>query len=110
MPNVLSIVTYKIFPAKLGGQKGIALFNQYFSKKINLFCFTIKDNDPSCASYKVFNELENHILRYINPDFVHVFVDGRIVEEGGAELAHRLEAEGYESFGTANGRSNGSNS
>ena len=50
------------------------------------------------------------ILNYVKPDFVHVFVDGRIVEEGGAELAHRLEAEGYESFGAANGRSNGSNS
>ena len=38
------------------------------------------------------------ILRYIKPDFVHVFVDGRIVEEGGAELADRLESEGYERF------------
>ncbi len=38
------------------------------------------------------------ILRYIQPDFVHVFVDGRIVEEGGRELADRLEAEGYERF------------
>jgi Fe-S cluster assembly ATP-binding protein len=38
------------------------------------------------------------ILDYIEPDFVHVFVDGRIVEEGGPELAHKLEAEGYEAF------------
>jgi Fe-S cluster assembly ATP-binding protein len=38
------------------------------------------------------------ILNYIEPDFVHVFVGGRIVEEGGAELAHKLEAEGYEAF------------
>jgi Fe-S cluster assembly ATP-binding protein len=38
------------------------------------------------------------ILNYIEPDFVHVFVDGRIVEEGGPELAHKLEAEGYEAF------------
>ena len=35
------------------------------------------------------------ILNYIKPDFVHVFVDGKIVEEGGPELAHKLEAEGY---------------
>ncbi|HEX5523562.1 MAG TPA: Fe-S cluster assembly ATPase SufC [Pedococcus sp.] len=41
------------------------------------------------------------ILRYIKPDFVHVFVDGRIVEEGGPELADRLEAEGYDRFLTA---------
>ena len=38
------------------------------------------------------------ILRYIEPDFVHVFVDGRIAEEGGPELAERLEAEGYDRF------------
>ena len=38
------------------------------------------------------------ILDYINPDFVHVFVDGRIVREGGQELAEQLEAEGYEAF------------
>jgi len=38
------------------------------------------------------------ILRYIQPDFVHVFVAGRIVEEGGRELADTLEAEGYEKF------------
>src|SRR4026209_336197 len=36
------------------------------------------------------------ILDYVTPDFVHVFVDGRIVAEGGPELAHKLEAEGYE--------------
>jgi Fe-S cluster assembly ATP-binding protein len=48
------------------------------------------------------------ILNYVKPDFVHVFVGGRIVEEGGPELAHKLEAEGYEGFG-ANGRNNGSN-
>jgi Fe-S cluster assembly ATP-binding protein len=41
------------------------------------------------------------ILRYIRPDFVHVFVDGRIAEEGGPELAERLEAEGYDRFLTA---------
>jgi Fe-S cluster assembly ATP-binding protein len=38
------------------------------------------------------------ILNYITPDFVHVFVDGKIVAEGGPELAHTLEAEGYEAF------------
>ncbi|MBB1508962.1 Fe-S cluster assembly ATPase SufC [Tessaracoccus sp. MC1756] len=38
------------------------------------------------------------ILRYIEPTFVHVFVDGRIVAEGGKELAENLEAEGYEKY------------
>jgi Fe-S cluster assembly ATP-binding protein len=41
------------------------------------------------------------ILRYVHPDYVHVFVDGRIVEEGGSELADELEANGYERFLTA---------
>jgi len=41
------------------------------------------------------------ILRYITPDFVHVFVGGRIVEEGGPELAETLEAEGYERWAKA---------
>ncbi|HOA87210.1 MAG TPA: Fe-S cluster assembly ATPase SufC, partial [Microbacteriaceae bacterium] len=38
------------------------------------------------------------ILRYIKPDFVHVMVAGRLVESGGAELADRLEDEGYDRF------------
>ena len=38
------------------------------------------------------------ILRYIKPEFVHVFVDGKIAEEGGPELADQLEAEGYDRF------------
>ncbi|WP_326553017.1 Fe-S cluster assembly ATPase SufC [Micromonospora sp. NBC_01813] len=43
------------------------------------------------------------ILRYIKPDFVHVFVGGRIVEEGGPELADKLEAEGYERYAAGAG-------
>ena len=38
------------------------------------------------------------ILRYIEPEFVHVFVDGVIAEEGGPELADQLESEGYDRF------------
>jgi Fe-S cluster assembly ATP-binding protein len=41
------------------------------------------------------------ILRYIKPDFVHVFVAGKIVQEGGPELAEQLEAEGYERYAGA---------
>ncbi len=40
------------------------------------------------------------ILRYIKPDFVHVFANGRIVEEGGPELADKLEENGYEEYVT----------
>jgi len=38
------------------------------------------------------------LLRYVEPDFVHVFVAGRIAEEGGMELAEELETNGYERF------------
>ncbi len=38
------------------------------------------------------------ILRYITPDFVHVFVDGRVADEGGPELADELEANGYDKY------------
>jgi len=41
------------------------------------------------------------ILSYVEPDFVHVFTDGRIVAQGGPELAHTLEADGYEAFAPA---------
>jgi hypothetical protein len=91
MANVLSIVTYKIFPAKLGGQKAIALFNEYFSKHNNLSCFTIKDNDPSLAPYKVFNLLSNHRLRYIN-----IFYFGtikKIIREN--KITHIIVAHPY---------------
>ena len=38
------------------------------------------------------------MLEYITPDVVHVFVDGRVVESGGADLARRIEEEGYDAF------------
>jgi Fe-S cluster assembly ATP-binding protein len=41
------------------------------------------------------------ILRYVRPDFVHVFVGGKIVAEGGPELADELEVSGYERFAPA---------
>jgi Fe-S cluster assembly ATP-binding protein len=41
------------------------------------------------------------LLKYVEPDFVHVFMDGRIVAEGGPELALTLEADGYEAFAPA---------
>jgi Fe-S cluster assembly ATP-binding protein len=40
----------------------------------------------------------SRILRYITPDFVHVFVGGKVADEGGPELAERLEAEGYDRY------------
>jgi len=66
MSNVLSLASYKIFPAKTGGQKHVAVFYKYLSFFHNLVCVTIKDNDPSYAEYTVLNILSNSKLRYVN--------------------------------------------
>jgi Fe-S cluster assembly ATPase SufC len=44
------------------------------------------------------------LLDYITPDVVHIFMDGRILESGGPELAEKLEEEGYDSFRTVIGQ------
>ena len=49
------------------------------------------------------------ILDHIEPDHVHVFVDGRIVESGGPELADKLEEFGYEQWGGDGSLTNGAN-
>src|SRR5688572_30527062 len=66
MANVLSLVSYKIFPANSGGQKNIAIFYKYLSVFHNVVCVTVKDNDPSYADYEVLNILSRSKLRYIN--------------------------------------------
>ena len=72
MVNVLSLVSYKIFPAKFGGQKGIANFNEYFSRYHNLYCVTVKDNDDNAAPYKILNVLGSRKLRYVNIYYFNV--------------------------------------
>jgi Fe-S cluster assembly ATP-binding protein len=67
--DALKIVSEGVNRFKEGGDKGVLLITHY-----------------------------TRILRYITPDFVHVFVDGRMVEEGGSELADELEANGYDRF------------
>jgi Fe-S cluster assembly ATP-binding protein len=67
--DALRIVSEGVNRFKEGGDKGVLLITHY-----------------------------TRILRYIKPDFVHVFVDGRIAEEGGPELAEKLEAEGYAAY------------
>ncbi len=67
--DALKIVSEGVNRFKASGDKGVLLITHY-----------------------------TRILRYITPDFVHVFVDGRVAEEGGPELAERLEAEGYDRF------------
>ena len=67
MINVLSIVSYNFLPAKMGGQKGIAFFYNFLSKKVNLTCVTTKSNDASYAKgYTVLPILSESKFRYIN--------------------------------------------
>ena len=67
--DALKIVSEGVNRFKANGDKGVLLITHY-----------------------------TRILRYITPDFVHVFVDGRMVEEGGRELADELEANGYDKY------------
>ncbi|WP_367077466.1 hypothetical protein, partial [Escherichia coli] len=73
MINVLSIVSYNILPAQMGGQKGIALFNNWLCKKINLICVTTKSNDASLAGYTMYNILSNNKFRYVNLFYFYTF-------------------------------------
>lgn len=67
--DALKIVSEGVNRYKSGGDKGVLLITHY-----------------------------TRILRYIEPDFVHVFVDGKVAEQGGRELADQLEAEGYDKY------------
>jgi polysaccharide biosynthesis protein PslH len=74
MVNLLSIVSYHILPAKMGGQKGIALFNEYISKHVNLTCVSIQNNETQLAKgYTFLNTLSNSKWRYANPFLFFTF-------------------------------------
>ncbi len=91
MANVLSFVPYKIFPAKFGGQKCIAHFNEYFSEYHSLYCVTIRDNNPAAASYEVFNKLSNSKLRYIN--IFYFFLIKKIIRQN--DITHIILEHPY---------------
>lgn len=66
--RIASIVSYKILPAVLGGQKGIALFCKYISRHAPLTCITTRNNDARLAEgYGVVPVFSTSPLRYINP-------------------------------------------
>jgi glycosyltransferase involved in cell wall biosynthesis len=64
--QILSIIPYKIYPAKLGGEKGIAVFNDYLSKQAELVAVTVRENDPELAPYRLYNIMSNSRSRYAN--------------------------------------------
>jgi len=66
--RVVSIIPYKILPAQLGGEKGIALFNKYLAEKILLTGIATRNNDVSQATnYDLRNVLSNGKSKYANP-------------------------------------------
>jgi polysaccharide biosynthesis protein PslH len=90
--KLLSIVPYNIFPAKMGGQKGIALFNEYLSKEIILYCVTVKSNEASYAKgYTLLNRLSNSPFRYIN--FFYFFVLKKIIRQN--KITHLMLEHPY---------------
>jgi len=66
-PQVISLIPYKILPAKMGGEKGIALFNEYLGKHVHLTGISTKGNDASLAkNYRFLNVLTDKRIRYAN--------------------------------------------
>ncbi|MBP6624941.1 MAG: glycosyltransferase family 4 protein [Chitinophagaceae bacterium] len=64
--RILALVPYPVFPAVMGGQKGIALFYAYLSKLVELTCITTKNNHPE-ESFEVLPVISNSVWRYVNP-------------------------------------------
>jgi polysaccharide biosynthesis protein PslH len=68
MEKILSVVWYKVLPAKYGGQKGIALFNKYLSREIELVCLCSKNNEePGELNYKLIPDLPLSKTQFLNP-------------------------------------------
>jgi UDP-N-acetylglucosamine:LPS N-acetylglucosamine transferase len=83
MATVVSIISYPFLPAKVGGQKGVALFNKYFSKYHQLICVTTKKNKAAAAEgYPVMNILSNSKFRYIN--IFYFFLIRKIIRQNRA--------------------------
>jgi glycosyltransferase involved in cell wall biosynthesis len=67
MARILSVVWYKILPARFGGQKGIAEFNEHLSFYHTLFCLCSKNNQSDQLNYTLLPELPETRVQVINP-------------------------------------------
>ncbi len=68
MANILSLVWYKVLPAKFGGQKGIALFNQHIGEHHQVYCLCAANNEPTGQeSYKVIRDLPVSKWQFLDP-------------------------------------------
>src|SRR5690349_15226577 len=65
--RVLSLVWYKILPPVFGGQKGVALFNEYLGRLTPLTCLCSKNNEQVDASYNIDNSLPIAKGQFLNP-------------------------------------------
>jgi hypothetical protein len=79
MMNVLSLVSYNFLPPKMGGQKCIASFNEWLSKRVNLTCVSTQSNNPALASYSLHNILSNSSFRYAN--VLYFFTIKKIIKQ-----------------------------
>ncbi len=90
--NLLSLVPYKIFPPDMGGQKGIAFFNRYLCRQVNLTCVTIQDNSKlEAEGYPIKNILSNSPVRYINP--FYFFTLKQIIQQ--EKITHLIVEHSY---------------
>jgi glycosyltransferase involved in cell wall biosynthesis len=65
--KVLSIVWYKVLPARFGGQKAIAKFNEHLASFAPLICLCSENNKPEDVPYRLENNLPRTKLQFINP-------------------------------------------
>lgn len=71
MAKILDIVPYKILPAQMGGQKGIAIFCKYLGEQNDLTVVSVEDNDISLAeTYNMVPLFTKERRRYLNPFYV----------------------------------------
>lgn len=90
--KVLTLISYKFLPAKLGGQKNIALFFKFFSQLIHITCVSVKENDITCVKeYEVLNIIEDGQFRYANP--IYFFKLKKIIKE--KKITHLMVEHPY---------------
>lgn len=88
--RILSLIPYKVFPAIMGGQKGIALFYRYLSRIVSLTVLTVQKNEAA-EGYEIINIISNSRLRYLNP--LLFFTIKKTVQE--KEITHILFEHPY---------------
>jgi polysaccharide biosynthesis protein PslH len=90
--KVLTLISYKFLPPKMGGHKNIALFFKFFAGLINTTCVSVKDNDVAWVKeYEVLNILQDGKLRYINP--LYFFTLKKIIKQ--KEITHLMIEHPY---------------